>query len=59
MEINNRKQQNQAIQEGCLDLWIDDLVSCLKDTETGKLLDTVVFKIESRSYLKKFQKTNG
>ena len=31
------------------DIWIDDVVPCLKDTETGELLDTVVFKIESRS----------
>ena len=47
------------IDQGCLDIWIDEVVPCLKDTETGDLLDTVVFKIESRSYLKKFQKKDG
>lgn len=47
------------IERGCLDIWIDSLVSCLKDTETGEMKDTVVFKIESRSYLKKFRENNG
>ncbi len=47
------------IEQGCLDIWIDDIVPCLKDTETGELKDTVVFKIESRSYLKKFKKKDG
>ena len=40
------------IEEGCLDIWIDDIVFCLKDTETDELKETIVFKIESRSYLK-------
>ncbi len=44
---------------GCLDIWIDGIVPCLRDTETGELKDTVVFRIESRSYLKKFQEDNG
>lgn len=47
------------IERGCLDIWIDSLVFCLKDTETGEMKDTVVFKIESRSYLKKFRENNG
>ena len=42
-----------------MDVWIDGIVPCLKDTESGELKDTVVFKIESRSYLKKFRKRNG
>ena len=44
---------------GCLDIWIDGIVPCLKDTETGEIRETVVFKIESRSYLKKFTKKGG
>lgn len=40
-------------------VWIDEIVPCLKNTETGELKETVVFKIESRSYLKNFQKKNG
>ena len=35
--------------QGCLDIWIDEVVPCLKDTETGELKETVVFRIESRS----------
>lgn len=44
---------------GCLDIWIDGIVPCLRDTKTGELKETVVFRIESRSYLKKFTKGNG
>ena len=44
---------------GFIDIWIDEIVPCLKDTKTGKVLETVVFKIESRKYLKKFQQANG
>lgn len=42
------------IEQGCIDIWIDEIVSCLKDTQTGEIKETVVFKIESRAYLKKF-----
>ena len=42
-----------SIEQGCIDIWIDEIVPCLKDTET------VVFKIQSRAYLKKFQIPNG
>ena len=45
--------------QGFIDIWIDEIVPCLKDTKTGKVLETVVFKIESRKYLKSFQQTNG
>ncbi|MCM1385964.1 MAG: hypothetical protein NC231_01440 [Bacillus sp. (in: Bacteria)] len=48
-----------AIEQGCIDIWIDYVVPCLKDTETGDLKETVVFRIESRAYLKKFQKQDG
>lgn len=47
------------IEQGCIDIWIDGVVPCLKDTETNDIKETVVFKIESRAYLKKFQKKNG
>ena len=46
-------------EQGCLDIWIDGIVPCLKDTETGEIRETAVFKIESRSYLKKFTKKGG
>ncbi|MBO5160303.1 MAG: hypothetical protein J6B94_12075 [Lachnospiraceae bacterium] len=48
-----------TIEQGCIDIWIDEIVPCLKDTETGDIKETVVFKIESRAYLKKFKKSNG
>ena len=51
--------EKELLGQGCLDIWIDDIVPCLKETKTGDLKDTVVFKIESRSYLKKFKKSNG
>ncbi len=41
-----------AIDQGCIDIWIDEIVPCLKDTVTGDIKETVVFKIESRTYLK-------
>ncbi len=47
------------IEQGCINIWIDEIVPCLKDTETGEIKETVVFKIESRNYLKKFRESNG
>lgn len=47
------------IELGCVNIWIDDIVPCLKDTTTEEIKETVVFKIESRSYLKKFKEENG
>ena len=45
--------------DGILYVWIDELVSCLRDTETNELNNTAVFRIESRSYLKNFNANNG
>ncbi len=47
------------IEQGCVDIWIDDIVPCLRDTETGELEETVVFRIESRKYLNRFKESNG
>lgn len=44
---------------GNIDIWIDELDPCLRNTETGELAETAVFRVESRSYLKKFSKKNG
>ena len=44
---------------GSLYVWIDEMVPCLQDTETGEIKETVVFKIHSRSYLKEFKRKNG
>ncbi len=51
--------EKELVERGCLDIWIDDIVPCLRDTVTGDLMNTVVFKIESRSYLKKFKMNDG
>ena len=48
-----------TLNQSIINVWIDEIVPCLKNTETGELQETVVFKIESRTYLKKFQKRNG
>ena len=53
------KTEGMLLEQGCLDIWIDEIVPCLRDTETGEIKDTVVFKIESRAYLKKFTKKAG
>jgi phosphatidylethanolamine-binding protein (PEBP) family uncharacterized protein len=47
------------LEQGCIDIWIDEIVSCLRDTETNEMKETVVFRIESRKYLKQFQENNG
>ena len=48
-----------SIEQGCIDIWVDEIIPCLKVIETGEIKETVVFRIESRAYLKQFQKTNG
>lgn len=35
-----------TVEQGCIDIWIDEIVPCLKDTITGEIAETVVFKIE-------------
>ena len=44
---------------GCVDIWLDEMVPCLKDLETGSIEETFVFKIESRSVLRKYNSSNG
>lgn len=47
------------LQQGCVDIVIDKIVPCLENVETGEIKSTVVFKIESRSYLRNFTEGNG
>lgn len=42
-----------------IDVFIDELTPCLKDTETGELIQTEVIQIKRKSFLKKFTKSNG
>lgn len=48
-----------SIIDGSINVWIDEFVPCLWDTETNVLMDTAVFKVESRSYLQRFNAKNG
>lgn len=47
------------IQNGCVDIWVDEVVPCLKDIETGALKETFVFRVESKSCIKTFTEKNG
>ena len=49
----------KCVNVGGVGIWLDEIVPCLKDTETGEIKETVVFRIESRSFLKKFSEKNG
>ena len=45
-------------QKGTLNLIVDELVPCLKDTKTGEILPTVVTSVDTKS-LKGYNKRNG
>lgn len=32
------------IEQGCIDIWVDEIVPCLKDNETGEIKETVVLR---------------
>ena len=53
------EERQRLLKQGCINIWIDEIVHCLKDTVTGEMKETVVFKIESRSYLKQYTEQNG
>ena len=38
------------LEQGCLDIWIDEIVPCLRDTETGEIRTTNMI-LESRNTL--------
>lgn len=38
---------------------IDELTPCLKDSETGDIIETEVIRIKRKSFLSKFNKKNG
>lgn len=39
-----------------INVWIDDLTPCLKDSETGDFVPTEVVRIRRKSFLAKFNK---
>jgi SPP1 gp7 family putative phage head morphogenesis protein len=54
--INSLKN---GAQNGIINIEIDEFVPCLKDAETGKILDTEVAKFVDRSALKPYTKKAG
>ena len=48
-----------AQNQGQLNIWIDEIVPCLIDVETGEIKETYVYRVETRNFLKEFRKSNG
>ena len=44
---------------GTVNVEVDCLVPCLVNTDTGELVDTLVFRIEDKRFLKDYRKDNG
>lgn len=42
-----------------INVWIDDLVPCLKNSQTGDFVETEVVQIKRKSFLEKFNKRTG
>ncbi len=49
----------QNVEVGCVDIWLDEIVPCLKNNKTGEFKETAVFEIQSKSFLKGFREDNG
>ncbi len=50
---------NERILRGCVDVEIDTLTPCLVDCATGKICETVVYRIETKSALAGYSKKSG
>lgn len=42
-----------------IQVWIDEFTPCLKDTQTGKLVQTKAIQITQKSFLKRYNRRNG
>lgn len=42
-----------------INVWIDEITPCLKDSLTGELVQTEVIRIRRKSFLKKYNKKTG
>lgn len=49
----------QYTEMGCVGIWLDEIVPCLRDNETEEIKETFVFRIESRAYIKTFTEKAG
>ena len=54
-----RKNNKKEVNEGCLDIWIDEFSPCLIDSRTGEIKETIAYKITDRKELVKFKEKNG
>ena len=42
-----------------INVLIDEMTPCLKDSKTGEIVQTEVIRIKRKSFLKKYNKKNG
>jgi len=42
-----------------VNVWVDEIVPCLKESATQEIKETVVFRIETKSFLEQFNEKNG
>lgn len=42
-----------------INVWIDEFTPCLKDTQTGEIVQTEVIRITRKSFLRKYNERNG
>lgn len=42
-----------------VNVWIDEFTPCLKDAETGELIQTEVIRITRKTFLRKYNEKNG
>ena len=42
-----------------INVWIDEMTPCLKDAKTGEIIPTDVIRIVRKSFLSKYNRSNG
>ena len=42
-----------------INVWIDEFTPCLKDMQTGEIVQTEVIRIKRKTFLKKYNENNG
>ena len=56
---NMQKEYRDGKKNGIININIDGLVPCLRDTKSGEIVDTVVSQVTNKNELKSFSKKNG
>lgn len=57
--MNQQLGKNNILKQGLVDIWIDEVVPCLRDTTTNELVDTEVFGIPNKKILRAYSKKSG